>query len=97
VGRANSSLTYAGTGTANPKITTTTIYDSLSRKLSVRFVGAAQSNPDTIEYGYDSLNRVTAMSEGTQAPAPGDSNGPTEAATYNPDGTTATRTDYAIS
>jgi RHS repeat-associated protein len=98
LGRTNSSITYLGIGTTgNAQLTTTTVYDSLSRKLSVRFVGAAQSNPDTIEYTYDTLNRVAAMYEGTQAPAPGDTNPQTEAATYNPDGTTATRTDYAIS
>jgi RHS repeat-associated protein len=97
VGRATSAVTYAGTGPASPQLTTAITYDSLSHKLSVRFVGAAQSNADTIEYTYDTLGRVTAMYEGPAAPAPGDANAQTQAATYNPDGTTATRTDYAIS
>jgi RHS repeat-associated protein len=95
LGRVTSSATYVGTTTSNPQISSTTVYDSMSRKLSAQFSGSAQANPDTIEYTYGPLNRVTAMFEGTHAPGGG--NAQTEGATYNPDGTTATRTDFAIS
>jgi RHS repeat-associated protein len=98
LGRATSSNVYAGTTTSNPQLTSMTAYDGLGHTLSVRFSAPTQASANTIESVYDSFGRVTAMYEGTNAPGnpPSDGNAQTEAATYNPDGTIATRSDYAI-
>jgi RHS repeat-associated protein len=95
LGRTTGSIAYSGTGTSTVKLNTTTTYDSLNRKLAARYVGAGQANPDTIEFAYDQLNRVTAMYEGTAAPGGG--NAQIDAFSYNPDGTVLSRTDYAVS
>jgi RHS repeat-associated protein len=96
LGRTLTNTIYSGTGTASPQLATSTVYDGAGQTLSIRSVPTTGS-PNTVEFTYDTLGRVTAMYEGVNAPAPGDGNPQTEAMTYNADGTIATRTDFAIS
>jgi RHS repeat-associated protein len=87
LGRVLDQITYSGSGTGTPSLETVVAFDQAGQRTDVtsfEYPGGSRTQKDTLHFDFDLLGRTGQIKRGTTV---------VTAQTYNPDNTTATRTD----